>query len=86
MRSRNPGQCFLRFSKSGKSCTLFRAVKCPLDEITDVSTKEQLSIILIFDKKGEIVERFIKFANVGSDRTALAISDISRDLLNGFGE
>ena len=56
------------------------------DETTDVSTNEQLSIILRFDRKGEIVERFIKFANVSSDRTALAISDIIRDLLNGFGE
>ena len=32
------------------------------------------------------MERFIKFANVSSDRTALAISDIIRYLLNGFGE
>ena len=56
------------------------------DESIDDSTKEQLSIILRFDRKGEIMERSIKFANVSSDRTALAISDIFRDLLNGFGE
>ena len=56
------------------------------DETTDVSTKEQVSIILRFDRKGEIVERCIKCATVSSDRTALAISDIIRDLLNGFGE
>ena len=56
------------------------------DETTDVSTKEELIIILRFDRKGEIVERFLTFANVSSDRTALAISDIIRDLLNGFGE
>ena len=31
------------------------------DETIDDSTKEQLSIILRFDRKGEIVERFIKF-------------------------
>ena len=30
------------------------------DETIDDSTKEQLSIILRFDRKGEIVERFIK--------------------------
>ena len=56
------------------------------DETTDFSTKEQLSIILRFDRTAEIVERFIKSANVSSDRTALAISGIIRDLLNGFGE
>ena len=32
------------------------------------------------------MERFIKFANVSSDRTALAISDIIRDVLHGFAE
>jgi len=56
------------------------------DETTDVSTGEQLGIILGFDRKGEIVERFIEFANVSSDGTALAVSDIIGDLLNGFGE
>ena len=61
-------------------------VSIQADETTDVSTKEQLSIILRFDGKGEIAERFIKFANVSSGRTALAINDIIRDLQNGFGE
>ena len=56
------------------------------DETIDDSTKGQLSIILRFGRKGEIMERFIKFANVSSDRAALAISDIIRDLLNGFVE
>ena len=42
--------------------------------------------ILRFDRKVEVVERFIKFANVGSDRTALFMCDIIRDLFNDFGE
>ena len=37
-------------------------------------------------KSNTLLPKFIKSANVSSDRTALAISDISRDLLNGFGE
>ena len=56
------------------------------DESTDASTKQQLRIILRFDRKVEVVERCIKFANVGSDRTALVKCDIIRDLFNGFGE
>ena len=47
-----------------------------VDETTDMSTKEQLSVIIRLDKKDDdFVQRFLKFYNVSSDRTAPAIRD-----------
>ena len=55
-----------------------------VDETTDVSTKEQLSVIIRLDKKDDIVERFLKFYNVSSDRTAPAISSIVKDVYSHY--
>ena len=44
----------------------FLSIQC--DETMDVSTKEQLSIIIHLDRGYEIVERFLKFSNVSRDR------------------
>ena len=57
-----------------------------VDETTDVSTKEQLSVIIRLDKKDEVVERFLKFYNVSSDRTAPAISSIVKDVFTHYGD
>ncbi|XP_065070326.1 uncharacterized protein LOC135695262 [Rhopilema esculentum] len=57
-----------------------------IDEATDFSTKEQLSCIIRLDKEGEIVERFLKFHDVSSDRTASSISTIVKMLLHRYGE
>ena len=50
-----------------------------VDETTDVSTNEQLSLIIRLDKKDEVVERFLKCYTVSSDRPAPAISSIVKD-------
>ena len=57
-----------------------------VDEITDVSTKEQLSVIIRLDKKDDIVERSLKFYNVSTDRTAPAISSIVKDAFTHYGD
>ena len=41
-----------------ENCTF---LSIQVDETTDVSTKEQFSVIIRYDRKGEIVERFLKF-------------------------
>ena len=61
-------------------------VSIQIDETTDISTKEQLSAIIRLDKGGEIVERFLKFVNISSGRSADSISKIVGTILNGFGE
>ena len=66
-----------------KQCS-FMSVQ--VDETTDVSTKEQLSVIIRFDKKDDVVERFLKLYNVSSDRTALAISGIVKEILKKYGD
>ena len=62
----------------------FFTIQC--DETSDVSTKEQLSVIIRLDRKGEIVERFLKFKNCSSDRCAQAICDIVKKILERYGE
>ena len=57
-----------------------------VDETTDVSTKEQLSVIIRLDEKDDVVERFLKFYNVSSDRTAPAISSIVKDVFSHYGD
>ena len=44
--------------KEIKNC---RFLSIQVDETTDVSTKEQLSVIIRLDREGEIVERFLNF-------------------------
>ena len=56
-----------------------------VDETADISGKEQLSLILRFDRKGEVVERFLTFLDVSSDRSALAISSVVKQLLRRYG-
>ena len=43
----------------------------------DVSTKEQLCVVVRQEKGGEVVERFLKFHNVSAGRTAPAISEVA---------
>ena len=57
-----------------------------VDETADVSTKEQLSVVIRLDKKDDVAERFLKLYNVSSDRTALAISSIVQEVLTHYGD
>ena len=57
-----------------------------VDETTDVSTKKQLSVIIRLDKKDEVVERFLNFYDVNSDRTAPAISSTVKDVFTTYGD
>ena len=54
-----------RVDKEIENC---RFLSIQVNETTDVSTKEQLSIIIRWDREGEIVERFLKLFDVSSDR------------------
>ena len=53
-----------------------------VDETSDVSTKEQVSMIARLDKGSEIVERQLGFVDVSSNRNAAAISQIVKDKLS----
>ena len=57
-----------------------------VDKTTYVSTKEQRSVIIRLDKNDDVVEEFLKFCNVSSDRTAPATSAIIKDILTHFGD
>ena len=57
-----------------------------VDETTDNATKEQLSVILRFDRKGEVVGRFLKFFDVSSDRSASTISCVVKQIFSKYGE
>ena len=57
-----------------------------IDEATDISTKAQLSVIFRFDREGKIVERFLKFNDVSSDRCAATMSNIVKGILEGYGD
>ena len=63
-----------------------RFLSIQVDETTDVSTKEQLSVIIRLDRGGELVERCLKQFDVNSDRSAVAISDVVRSILSRYGE
>ncbi|CAB4018384.1 zinc finger MYM-type 1-like [Paramuricea clavata] len=52
-----------------------------VDEATDVSTKEQLSVIIRLDKGSDIIERQLGFVDVSSDRTATALSTVIKGKL-----
>ena len=72
-----------QIDKEIEDCTF---LSIQIDETTDVSTKEQLSAIIRSDKKGEMVERFLKFADVTSDRTAPTITVIVKKVLHKYGD
>ena len=54
-------------------------------DTTDVSTKEQLSVIIRLDKNDDVVEKFLKCYNVSSDRTAPAIVLLLKIFLHILG-
>ena len=72
-----------QIDKEIENCRFF---SIQVDETTDVSTEEQLSVIIRLDRGGEIVERFLKLFDVNSDRAAFAISDVVRSILSRYGE
>ena len=55
-----------------------------VDETTDVSTKEQLSIIVRLDSGSDIVERFLRFFDVSTDRTAAILTRVIKGILNQY--
>ena len=57
-------------------------VSVQVDETTDVSTKEQLSIIVRLDSGSNIVERFFKFVDVSTDRTAATLTGVIKGILD----
>ena len=71
-----------QINKEVSECQFF-SIQC--DETMDVSTKEQLSIIIRLDRGYEIVERFLKFSNVSRDRTALGMGEVVKATLSKFG-
>ena len=58
-----------------------RFLSIQVDKTTDVSTKEQLSIIIRWDREGEIVERFLKLFDL-QNRIVLIVYDNHILLLN----
>ena len=72
-----------QIDKEVQHCT-FLGVQ--VDNTTDMSTKEQLSVIISLHKKVDVVERFLKFYNLNSDRTAPAISSIVKDVFTHYGD
>ena len=58
-----------------------RFLSIQVDETTYVSTKEQLSIIIRWDREGEIVERFLKLFDL-QNRIVLIVYDNHILLLN----
>ena len=62
----------------------FISIQC--DETLDISTKEQLCVILRLDKGCDIVERFLKFHNVSTGRTAPALSEVIKNVLSKYGD
>lgn len=59
-------------------------VSVMIDERPDVSGKEQLVLILRYFDNTEIVDRFIGFVDVSSDRSAQALSQIVLDTLKDY--
>ena len=64
--------------KEMDNCTF---LSIQVDEATDVSTKEQLSMIVRLDKGSDIIERQLGFVDVSSDRTATALSTVIKGKL-----
>lgn len=55
-----------------------------VDETPDVSGKEQLVLVLRYFHKSEVFDRFIKYIDVSSDRTAKTLSAIILLILSEF--
>ena len=55
-----------------------------VNQTTDVSTKEQLSIIVRLDSGSDIVERFLRFVDVRTDRTAATLTGVIQGILNQY--
>ncbi|CAB4037800.1 Hypothetical predicted protein, partial [Paramuricea clavata] len=72
-----------QIDKEIRDCQFF-SIQC--NEKLDVSTKEQLSVIVRLDRGAEVVERFLKFRNVSTDRTARAICDVVKGVLSRYSE
>ncbi|GBM70637.1 hypothetical protein AVEN_117347-1 [Araneus ventricosus] len=54
------------------------------DDTTDVSNIAQISVVLRYIHDCQILERFIGFCDVSSDRRAPAIADIMRQYLSNM--
>ncbi|XP_028406454.1 zinc finger MYM-type protein 1-like [Dendronephthya gigantea] len=65
--------------KEINECTF---ISVQVDETSDVSTKEQVSMIVRMDKGCEIVERQLGFGDVSTKRDAAAISQFVKDKLS----
>ena len=61
----------------------FISIQC--DETLDISTKEQLCVIVRLDKGCDIVKRFLKFCNVSTGRTAPA-REVVKNVLSKYGD
>ena len=57
-----------------------------MDKTTDVTTEEQHRLIIGIDKKDDVVERFLEFYNVSSDRTVPDIISIVKDVFTHYGD
>ena len=55
-----------------------------VDETSDVSTKEQVSMIVPLDKGSEIVQRQLGFVDVSMNRNAAAISQVVKNKLGQY--
>ena len=65
-----------------KECTF---LSIQTDETTDISTTEQLIVIIHLDRKGEIFDSFLKFTDVSTDRTAPTINDTVKKIIERYG-
>ena len=57
-----------------------------VDETTNISAKAQLSAIIHLDRGSQVVERFLKFHNVITGRSAEALSGIIKCILTRYGD
>jgi len=56
-----------------------------VDETADVSTKEQMSVIIRLDKNDNVVERFLKFYNVSQIELLLQLVLLLKIFLHILG-
>ena len=57
-----------------------------IDETTDISAKAQLTAIIRLDRGSKVVERFLKFHNVSTGRSAETLSGIVKGILSRYGD
>lgn len=67
-----------------KEITQTDFVSIMVDETPDVSGREQLVLVLRYFRDSEVVDRFIKYIDVSSDRTAVTLSSIIINVLEEF--